>query len=402
MPDAPRASILNTLGWGAYLACSWTWCIGMFLPVLLIRDFGWWSFPVFAIPNCVGAAAMGWVMKKPGSSEQTQAAHAAMVRAFSWVTVLFQACFLFWLTRSVARDQVYSLAVPGLMFMVGLLAAILPRSSSRRAITSVIVFLTSVAFGAVWWNTTPTTQWLNDRFPLDTTGLTFLAPVVAFGFLFSPYLDATFHRAAHDSDPLAPRAFGLGFLVLFPIMIGLTALYAPTILSSAVRGEFGSARPTAVPALIAAHIALQLGFTIGAHPLGSTQRRDPSKPLPTPMKYLLLLVPFASALLTSIVRVPHDIGELIYRLFMSFYGLVFPAYVWICMIPTLRSPTKPTRRQLAVWLIAITLAAPFYYLGFIELQYWALAPGVLIPLVARFAIGPRSANTRLGSGLQAQ
>ena len=38
MSDAPRSTFLNTIGWGAYLACSWTWCIGMFLPVLLIRD----------------------------------------------------------------------------------------------------------------------------------------------------------------------------------------------------------------------------------------------------------------------------------------------------------------------------------------------------------------------------
>ena len=27
-------------------------------------------------------------------------------------------------------------------------------------------------------------------------------------------------------------------------------------------------------------------------------------------------------------------------------------------------------------------AGPFYYLGFIELKYWALAPGVMIPLLA--------------------
>lgn len=398
MPD--RLSFWNTLGWGAYLACSWTWCIGMFLPVLLIRDFGWWSFPVFAIPNCLGAAAMGWVLRRHGSSMQLQAAHASMVRAFSWVTVLFQAFFLFWLTRSAAPDRAFSPAAPGLTFMAGLLAAILPRSSPRTATTSIIVLLVSVAMGAVWWRTTPHTSWMSGTFSSNPTGLAFLAPVLAIGFLFSPYLDATFHRAAQASESSTPRVFGLGFLTLFPLMIGLTALYAPSMLSSAHRDEFGSALPSAVPTLIAAHIALQLGFTIGAHPLGSTQRRDPSRPLPAPAKYLLLLVPVGTAVLFSIVRIPPDTGEIMYRLFMSFYGLVFPAYVWICMIPTLHQPRKPTQRQVVVWVVAVLLAAPFYYFGFIELKYGALAPGVLIPLLARFAIGkaPRPSRKGLGEG----
>ena len=25
--------------------------------------------------------------------------------------------------------------------------------------------------------------------------------------------------------------------------------------------------------------------------------------------------------------------ELVYRMFMGFYGLIFPAYVWLCLIP---------------------------------------------------------------------
>jgi hypothetical protein len=56
----PVAPFGSTLGWANYLGMSWTWCIGMFLPVLLVRDYGigaWW---IFAIPNVVGAAAMGW------------------------------------------------------------------------------------------------------------------------------------------------------------------------------------------------------------------------------------------------------------------------------------------------------------------------------------------------------
>ncbi|HTL30770.1 MAG TPA: hypothetical protein VL282_16180, partial [Tepidisphaeraceae bacterium] len=36
------------IGWAIYLGMSWTWCIGMFLPVLLVRDYGFWGWLVFA------------------------------------------------------------------------------------------------------------------------------------------------------------------------------------------------------------------------------------------------------------------------------------------------------------------------------------------------------------------
>ena len=48
--------------WACFLGCSWTWVIGMFFPVLLLRDYGFMGWVVFAIPNVVGAAAMGWVL----------------------------------------------------------------------------------------------------------------------------------------------------------------------------------------------------------------------------------------------------------------------------------------------------------------------------------------------------
>src|SRR6266404_3216610 len=64
-PTSPtRYSTLNWLGWAVFLAVSWTWCIGMFLPVLLVRDYGLWGWIVFAVPNMIGAAAMGWVMHR--------------------------------------------------------------------------------------------------------------------------------------------------------------------------------------------------------------------------------------------------------------------------------------------------------------------------------------------------
>ena len=54
-----------------------------------------------------------------------------------------------------------------------------------------------------------------------------------------------------------------------------------------------------------------------------------------------------------------------YRILLGCYGLVFPAYVWLCMIPG-RGRAKPQARQWIVLATAVILAAPMYWMGFIE------------------------------------
>src|SRR5580692_678947 len=92
------------LGWAAFVACSWTWCIGMYLPVLLIRDFGPAGWFVFAIPNVIGAAAMGWVLNRPDAAANLSRHHWHAAVAFSVVTILFHAFFVGWLIRSLIGD----------------------------------------------------------------------------------------------------------------------------------------------------------------------------------------------------------------------------------------------------------------------------------------------------------
>ena len=43
---------------------------------------------------------------------------------------------------------------------------------------------------------------------------------------------------------------------------------------------------------------------------------------------------------TDMDEIRRQAGEIGYRVFMSFYGLVFPAYVWICIIPRRRPPER--------------------------------------------------------------
>src|SRR5438552_18566223 len=100
-PDSPQSQIANRksqiLLWSVFLACSWTWCNGMFLPVLLVRDYGVWGWIVFAIPNFLGAAAMGWVIRSREQSQKITATHKHAMIVFSFVTAAFQWFFALWI-----------------------------------------------------------------------------------------------------------------------------------------------------------------------------------------------------------------------------------------------------------------------------------------------------------------
>src|SRR3982750_3304447 len=100
-PHRITASPLHAFLWAVFLAVSWTWCIGMFLPVLLVRDFGVWGWVVFAVPNVVGAAAMGAVLARPGASERVVARHPGACACFSVVTIGFHVLFLAWIVSAL-------------------------------------------------------------------------------------------------------------------------------------------------------------------------------------------------------------------------------------------------------------------------------------------------------------
>ncbi len=48
------------LVWPIFLACSWTWVIGMYLPMVLLERYGWWGYVIFAVPNVLGVMLFGW------------------------------------------------------------------------------------------------------------------------------------------------------------------------------------------------------------------------------------------------------------------------------------------------------------------------------------------------------
>lgn len=358
----------------------------MFLPVLLLRDFGPASFWVFAIPNVVGAALMGVLLAKPGASESLIARHAWACWAFSLVTAAFQWFFLVWMTLGLPDGPArYAVAIPA---GLTILAAHFGRHRSGWTLAvATLVALTSFVLAALWlsgtWGTGPSDTVVIPALP--EKDLAWLAPVIVFGFALCPYLDLTFHRARKQLPGRAGSlAFIIGFGVLFFAMILLTRAYAPGLLiDSATAGIHVQPALLALPLL--AHVSMQLVYTISLH---NQQLADHTAPAATAIPLRPHLGPILAILFGVgagfLARFLPDYGtmsasELTYRSFMAFYGLAFPAYVWLCVLG--RGPL--TRRTFQVYAAAVAIAAPMYWMGFIERQTSWLAPGLGVVLVAR-------------------
>jgi hypothetical protein len=352
----------------------------MFLPVLLVRDFGPLSFAVFAVPNVLGAVLMGAVLQRPGASEALVRNHGPACWTFSFVTLAFQVFFLCWMILGLEGSVSRWALAP--MLLVIVLTGRADRASAWTRLVSMAVMCTSLVAGALWLSKTAAIAHI-DPPRLPPRDLLWLAPVCVLGFGLSPYLDLTFHAARQGAPGRAgTMAFAIGFGILFLSMIMLTLLYTGPLLQSAQR--IGRAvQPGLAPAPILLHMSVQLAFTIMLHK--SWVEADPSPAGPkTPANASLLALVLGVAAAIGGLRFPGIAGltgpEVIYRGFMAFYGLVFPAYVWICMLP-LAANRPPTRRSLLMLTAAIALAAPMYWMGFIERQTWWLAPGVLVVLV---------------------
>lgn len=350
----------------------------MFLPVLMVRDFGFMGWMVFALPNVIGAAAMGWVLARPGAAQKIVAGHGIACQSFSSVTIAFHCFFVAWFVRALAGWPGAALATAGTVALY-----LLMRGGKRELIAASAVLLFSLAVFA--WIV------LTRGFPLavfDPTikhgaNLLALSPVIAFGFVLCPYLDLTFLRARAMTTPnQGIAAFTLGFGVFFLLMILFTLCYAGWLAPSRL-----DRLPRVLGWIIAAHMIVQIAITAALHarPLLAADSFAPLRVL----SILSWIVSFCTPLFwrtdiamewpsTYLAR-----GEVGYRLFLGFYGLVFPAYVWICMIPPRRGAAIAMKSRIAVYVIAVVVAAPMFYLGFIGNRMVWLVPGIAVVLAAR-------------------
>jgi len=365
-----RAGLWAVVLRASFLACSWTWVIGMYLPVILCREFGWAGWAAFAVPNVVGAAGMGLVLRRRGASEEMLEGHWRAGSWFSAATIAFQAFFITWVCGFTFGDWLGwygGVAGAGVMTAIGLGLA---RLGSRGwGVAGAAAWLLSVGM-LVMASLTGDGQFVRPASSGASawTGLLFVAPVCVFGFALCPYLDLTFHRVRRETPGRAgDAAFVLGFGGLFLVMIVATLLYAQGIISNGWWSFY-----------LVGHMLLQTGFTVGAHVReraalshGSRRAGVVNAGL-TPLLggVALGLVPGAA------LHPTYAAGETIYVVFMALYGLVFPGYVWLVMGPRRRG-------ALAWWAGAVVIASPMFWMGFVEREWWWLGPGLAVVLGAR-------------------
>jgi hypothetical protein len=404
------------IGWGAFLASSWSWCIGMFLPVLMLRDYGGWGWAVFAVPNVLGAASMGWILRDRDASRALQQAHLPACRWFSVVTIAFHAFFVLALVpRLIGDDFIWltALMLPAVALLWGPGGRRATVAGGLALAVSILAMFGYVALQGIPALPPPARQRLD---------LLWLAPVSAFGFLLAPYLDLTFHRARQSTTRATGRtAFGVGFGVFFLLMIVFTALYAEPLIGALAGIRRLSIRSDVFVAVLAVHMAVQTAFTVVAHgqsvietsdtPRGQWWRTLAGAAAIVALALLLRWVgqnyPYYGVYSRGRLSGRLNSSEVIYRVFMAFYGLVFPAYVWLFIVPSLRArrpvAARPPRTATLIFFGAVVvLAAPSFWMGFVEGRMLWLLPGLTLVMLSRLLLPKGSPAPRPGPAGTAQ
>ena len=307
-----------TFLWGLFCACSWTWCIGMFLPKLMIDRFGWWGFIAFAVPNVIGCTAFGYVVKNRSRSEAMVRRHQTAMIVFSSITIGYHLFFTVWLLDSIVQvPQAFWTAPLGSAAIVFALAGLFSFFPDRDWLgLGVLVYAVSLlAFWNVGFEGFQRVPWGG---ALNPAALILLTPALLFGFLLCPYLDLTFHRAIQRTP--SRHSFAV-FGATFTVMILLT-----------VAIWFGTTRWEAetfdwLPPIVMAHLFAQMVFTAGAH-----MREIRVSPISGVGRVTAIFAPLSAALLLYLGRMLTDspaLGETNYMAILSLYASVFPGWlIW--------------------------------------------------------------------------
>jgi hypothetical protein len=365
-PAPEKQSLLHSALWAVFLGASWTWIIGMFLPVLLVRDYGLAGWIVFALPNVVGAAAMAWVLHDAQASRRFVERHQAACRAFSWITIAYHVFFVMWMLQ---RFEAANLRGWG-FFALGLcaVASIALVGNFMRWVGAIGAMIAS---GVMCWmlyqqqNVLKVPSLVPRGHEDALWKAACLFPTFALGFVLCPYLDLTFHRARQHTSPAGGRAaFGLGFGVVFLSMIVLTLLYAQWLLPAVD----GSPRSKLASLFLVIHLMVQSAFTVGAHVREVATRSGGRSSTLLGLTFIVCMFALGWYASTPQRFRGHDLGEVVYWCLLGFYGLLFPAYL--------------LTRSLRSALIVSAIAFPLYWMGYVEGKPIWLLPGVVVVLVS--------------------
>jgi len=368
----------SVLGWSCFLGCSWTWVIGLFLPILLVRDYGFWGWVVFAVPNVLGAAAMGFVLWSPESSRKVCERHESACLRFSDITVAYHVFVVGWLFNIDSM-----IAIAAVMLVMWLVLWRRPEFILPAAVLVTVISLIAFCYflDAGGWSASVFSASGEPR--LSRVDLLLFIPASLTGFLLCPYLDLTFHRARQSLRPQAGKvAFALGFGVVFLVVIIFSLAYASTL--SLTEGGI-SINDTNWINLVVVHMIVQIAFTLSMHVHEVTERRGHAG-LHRTFSYMICGGALAWWALNdvSITTYSIRIGEVIYRMFLLCYGLAFPAYVWLCMIPYRHRPTRKYRMLIFTATIVIAMPLGFYY--FVAMYSWLILVVLAILGLARVVL----------------
>lgn len=296
--------------WGLFCACSWTWCIGMYLPRIMVERWGWWGFIAFAVPNVLGCSAFGYVVKNRARSQAMVARHASAMICFSSLTVAYHVFFIIWLFESLQGEVAMPLTAAGIVFTLAAVFCFLP-DRDWLGLSALVYAISLLAFWRLGIDGLQMIEWSGRQ---NVALLALALPAIVFGFLLCPYLDLTFHRAIQQSP--SRHAFAI-FGLTFAAMIVLTcAVWFDT--------DYRSAR--LLPAMVIAHLLAQSTFTMGAH---LRELRVSSHINSGPVRVIAFFGPLAAAPVLYLAQALSDsprLGEHLYLAFLTLYGSLFPAW----------------------------------------------------------------------------
>ncbi len=385
--DQPsQRGLLPALGWACYLGCSWTWVIGMLFPSLLLRDYGPWGFWAFAIPNVVGAAAMGWVLKDSAAAQRVVMRHRPMLQIFSEVTIAYHVFVVLWLGLRVGGEWFVLLtpAIAAAMFMF----------QKNRMVVNLSLVVALFSLGLIGMNlqdVLASASVMQDAAPkLTTFDLMLLLPATLAGFLCCPYLDLTFHRARIATSPGGGRlAFGIGFGVVFFAMILFAAVYGSRVTAIASFWSDGSKVEVlgeTTPrwlSMLPVFLMVQIAFTLAVH----TQERLRTGRIGDAVNTVIAIAIGAGLGVMGLVSESTGVaGETIYRGFLLLYGTVFPLYVILMMLPRLNGTTTCPKRRFAVFITASIASYLLAWIGYVHFQPVGAIGAVVVFVVARAVI----------------
>lgn len=408
-PNSGVNRTANSMLWGIFCTSSWTWCIGMFLPFLLLRLWGWPGFWAFFVPNVLGCALFGFMLT-PERSRAVVTRLGPVLVLFSAVTIAYQCYFAGWAAHiffvpTGALATVASTGAPVAILLVGAWLAL----RGERALVAAGALAFAVAIGAfaisAMLGDAPAAEALaasalaggdsiggalassSARAPLvPLDRLAWAIPTIVAGFLLCPYLDLTFHRALQRAP--RPRVAFATFGATFALMlIGVAGMY-----------DAATGAPR-IGVAIGVVWGVQLAFTVAVH-LREIASAPADSRLPAwasaglgAAAVLLATPAFAFTLGPKLPAFDAPLwggtehallpGEPMYLVFLGAYGLLFPALLWF---------GGWQRARVALFAV-LSVGVPCYLMGAWDFATYLMPIPILVALTFRSPVRRTAAKS---------